>query len=152
MSDIYLPIIDSVESAETTDETGDVVGLIAGHVYWRDLIRDILPQGADGIDVVFDSGCRSSFTYRLYGPAVKFRGSGDKHESKYDYLRKSSNVTDLNSVSTSDSRYVGVDISEFCPMTIHLYPSNVMADLYYTRNAFVFAFVAVAIFVVTSGT
>jgi hypothetical protein len=43
----------------------EVVGAIRTPFYWRDTIRHILPDGNDGIIVVFHNPCTQSFTYQI---------------------------------------------------------------------------------------
>jgi hypothetical protein len=65
VSDIYYPILEhyhEVFNHANHVKDDDIVGLLSLSVYWRDFIRNILPEGSNGIDVVFESGCNPSFT------------------------------------------------------------------------------------------
>jgi hypothetical protein len=68
VSDILYPIIDNLSSIEISPEMANsstVVGTMATTIFWRDTIKNILPIGSDGLDIVFDFECASSFTYRI---------------------------------------------------------------------------------------
>lgn len=104
MSDILYPIIeDATELFDLfQDEQQDgtpsykpadhnLVGLLSVSFYWRDMIKNILPAGSHAV-VVFENPCSPTFTYAINGPTVKFLGTGDFHQAKYDHLEESSGV------------------------------------------------------------
>ena len=66
-------------------------------MFWKDLIKDILPQGTDGIVVVFASECTDPFTYQLNGPQTVYLGAGDHHEKQFDNMVVESQLQDLGS-------------------------------------------------------
>jgi len=152
-TDLFYPIVDSLEQVNNGANAGEtaLVGMIAGSLYYRNLIRDILPTGSKGVVLVFESECAEAFTYQIDGPKVSYLGTGDVHDLKYDYLGVHSDIFDLKNYSIRGSRYTGAPIDEiFCPLTLHLYPSKTMHDQFATSNGLIFAFSAVAIFVFTS--
>merc|ERR1711957_993301 len=62
ISDIFYPIIGNanqhIEVEDGSDKNShDVVGIFAISVYWRDTIRNILPDGHDGLIAVFENPC-----------------------------------------------------------------------------------------------
>lgn len=69
----------------------------AASMFWKDLIKDILPQGTDGIVVVFASECTEPFTYQLNGPQTVYLGAGDHHETQFDNMVVESQLQDLGS-------------------------------------------------------
>lgn len=157
VSDFYYPIIDALDRVSLSED-GDynparnkIVGMVAAQIYWRAMIKDILPPGSDGIAIVFASPCNDPFTYQINGPSVQYLGVGDKHETKYDHLGIHINLTDLNAFSIRDSLYSGAPLdTEFCPFTLHVYPSDAMKSAYSTSNPIVFTVAAVLIFAFTS--
>jgi hypothetical protein len=68
--DLYYPIINNISRVDISTiklDTNAVVAFIACQVYWRDLIRYMLPAGSNGIVVVIESPCSEKFTYQLFG-------------------------------------------------------------------------------------
>ena len=64
VSNIYYPIMDSAEWDQLSSPDA-FVGLLSMIFYWRDLIKEILPPGANGIVIVFENECNPSFTYQI---------------------------------------------------------------------------------------
>jgi hypothetical protein len=166
ISDIIYPIIADLAakrvgvmtSKNNTDDTDyqpsehQFVGLLSLSVYWRDLIRGILPPGSNGIVVVFENKCNPTFTYQINGPVVEFLGVGDLHSDVYNEMEKSSWLYDLKDYSikgnySNKSPYSGIPIQEnVCPFYIRVFPSDTMHNQYTTKNPVVFAVVAIFIF------
>jgi class 3 adenylate cyclase len=157
-SNILYPIIDSINDVTIDPDDPDimkqpVVGIFALTFYWRDLIKNLLPPNSKGVIVVFENTCEQVFTYRIDGEKAFYVGQGDHHDSKYDYLGVSSTFLELrnNSDSSRGSAYTGLPLSQdFCLMTLHVYPSEVMENEYLTSDPVVFTVVAALIFVFTS--
>jgi hypothetical protein len=75
-----------------------------------------------------------------------FVGVNDKHDAQYDYLRVSSKITDLEGISSVASVYSGAPISEdYCPYTIHLYPTDEMKSEFTTKNGAIYASVTLLV-------
>jgi Adenylate and Guanylate cyclase catalytic domain len=128
-----------------------VVGILAGAVYWRGFIRDILAEGSNGIQIVFTNPCNEPFTYQINGPNTKYVGVGDFHDDKYDDLGKHSSLYDLRAYAIRDTGYTGAKIDdEFCPITLHVYPSDDMKEKYTTHDPIIFSVAALLIFAFTS--
>ena len=152
--DILYPIIDNISrvnvaGSEDYDAANNtIVGVLAATVYWRDIVRNILPPGMNGIAVVFNNSCTKSFTYQINGPDVVFLGVNDKHDVQYDYLRVSSKITELETFSFTASVYSGAPISEeYCPYLLHLYPTNEMRSGFTTKNGAIYASVTLLVIV-----
>jgi hypothetical protein len=128
------------------------VGIFGLSVYWRDLIRNILPEGSHGIVCVFENTCGKSFTYKMRGPEVEYLGRGDLHDSSYNSQRQSSALLDLKSFSTrGHSSYEGVPVSQdVCPYTLSVYPSAEMEDDHRTSHPAISTASALFIFLFTS--
>jgi Adenylate and Guanylate cyclase catalytic domain len=154
MSDFIYPIVnDAIALAkvatgnETYDPAGhSVVGLIVATLYWRDLIRNILPDGSNGIHIVF-SICSVDFTYEINGPEVKYVGPGDFHDAEYDDLGIHSNKEFM----VRDKLYSGAPLDpEYCHSKLSLYPSDSMKASYTTMNPVIFTVAVLFIFAFTS--
>jgi class 3 adenylate cyclase len=155
MSDIVYPIINSINDVtiDPDDVEQPAVGAFALTFYWRDLIKNILPPNSKGVIVVFENTCEQVFTYRIDGENAIYVGQGDQHDSKYDYIGTSSTFLELrdHSDSSRGSAYTGLPLSQdFCPMTLRVYPSEVMEDVYLTSDPVIFTTATVLIFVFTS--
>ena len=137
--------------ANATNTTGEVVGVVATTIYWRAFLRNILPDGANGIIVVVRNPCHSSFSYQINGPEVKYLGIGDNHREIYSDLHLSNSVVDLNEFALRRSIYTGAPIeTDFCPYTAHIYASNEMKSQYMTVHGVVYMVIVLLIFAFTS--
>jgi hypothetical protein len=154
VSDIFYPILPNAadDVSISNNANNDVVSILSMTIYWRDMLKNILPTGANGVDVVFENPCSPSFTYRLNGPTAAYRGAGDLHETAYSHLGTSVKLLDLQDHAIGSGRaYTGIPISEdHCPVTITVYPSAVLQDYHTTDTPMLFTVVAVIIFLFTS--
>lgn len=99
--------------------------------------------------IVVENACAENFTYQIDGPNVTYLGIYDQHEKNYEHLVVSSLLTKLSNANTEDSLYAGVPIDEeFCPYTLHLYPSRVMESMYTSKNGTIFMIVTLLSFAV----
>ena len=154
---VFYPIINDLSHVDVskgnnyTTNSNDIVGVIAVSIYWRDVIRDILPPGSNGIVVVIQTSCNLPFTYQLYGPNVKYLGVFDQHDSKYDHLLLESKVVDLKSFGLRDGGYTGAPINEdVCPYTVSVYPSDIMKSDFISRHGIIALISILLIFAFTS--
>ena len=156
MLDINYPIIDDVTPAAVLQNSNSTnnrptVGIVAMSIYWRELFRNILTEGSNGIIVVVRNPCNEPFTYQIDGPYVTYQGGGDRHETKYDSYETMSRLVDLKSFALQDSAYSGAPIDvEFCPYTLHIYPSDTMKADFVSRDATLFLVAVLLIFLFTS--
>jgi hypothetical protein len=167
ISDILYPIIADLAakqvavmtSKNNTNQTEynpsehEFAGFLSLSIYWRDLIRGILPPGSNGIVVVFENECNPTFTYQINGPVVEFLGVGDRHSDAYNDMEKSSWLNDLREYSirgnhtSNKSPYSGIPIlDDVCPFHIRVFPSDTMHEQYATSNPVIFAIGAIFIF------
>jgi hypothetical protein len=151
--DMYYPIIDNVSQIDAaamqpgTEQNDTVVGLIAFETYWRELLRDNLPEGSNGIIVVVESPCSEQFTYQVFGPEVKYLGIGDLHDVKNNHFMRSGKPADFTTSSIQKEEYAGVPIEEkFCPNMLHIYPSDLLNSEFKTSNGAIFMASMVCIF------
>ena len=129
----------------------EMVGILASSVYWRDFIRDILPNGSDGLVAVFSSSCHPTFTYAIDGPEVTFVGTVDAHDHNYDNMAESFLVSDLAQQFVGQTTYSGVPMdTENCPVTVTIYPSETFEDRFVSNDAGLFAIIVASTFVFTS--
>ena len=150
--DIFYPIINDLSRVQVSSrddydaQNNTLVGVLAATVYWRNIIKNTLSLESSRIVVVFNNTCTKSFTYQINGPEVVFVGVNDKHDVQYDYLRVSSKITDLEAISSVASLYSGAPISDdFCPYTLHLYPTDEMRSEYTTKSGAIYASVTLLV-------
>jgi class 3 adenylate cyclase len=158
ISDIYYPIIANankhIEVEDGAGEEGhDLVALFAISVYWRDTIRNILPEGTHGLLAVFENPCNPTFTYEINGPDVVFLGAGDFHDHKFDNMAVGRVMTELGKEAMEESSYSGIPIDEeFCPFHVSVYPTDQTQDNHTTLTPIYFSLVTVIIFTITAVT
>jgi hypothetical protein len=120
-------------------------------LYWRSIVEDLLADGANGIDVVFDNPCTPPFTYRIHGREALYRGKGDYHETAYDNMMVNESLLDLQKFFVKSSKYSGIPLdTEYCPYTLNVYPSGEMQASYTSSNPVYFTVATVLIFGFTS--
>ena len=78
---------------------GDIVGTISFGFFWRELLRDILPESSKDILVVTEISCPDNepldFTYEINGAVTTYLGLGDMSNPKYHYLELSMTLMDI---------------------------------------------------------
>jgi hypothetical protein len=128
-----------------------IVGALASSIYWRILLRDTLPPNSNGIQVVFNNSCTKPFTYQVNGPDVKYIGVGDHHDKHNNAFGNNVSFSELGAFANRDSVYSGARLeSDYCPFTLHLYPSDEMKATFVTNHPLVFSMVTFFIFLFTS--
>ena len=157
ISDIYVPIIDSAidhvqvygekNGGDIAKKEGNMVGIMAMSIYWKDTIKNILPPGSDGVVVVFENECNPTFTFRIDGPDAYYLGQGDGHDPTYDDMEVSSWFNHLTSSNSNSGDYTGIPLDEeYCPFHLRVYPSDAMRARYITNDATIFTIASVLIF------
>ncbi|CAB9507281.1 Guanylate cyclase [Seminavis robusta] len=121
---------------------------------WKSYIQNILPEGTNGVVVVFSSLCGGTFSYRLDGNKGIYLGGGDLHDPQYNYLGTSKTLYDImdgTRQSAEGSSYSGLPVSKtYCVMTLGVYPSQDFEDDYVTSGPVIFTTLAAFIFIFTS--
>ena len=99
---ILYPILNTSEGAITVDEPDSkVVGIIASSFFWKSFLEHILPNGEDGLYVVFKNTCNQTFTYEINGHGANWVGAGDLHDPLYDYMGRSLTFKEIGMYITS---------------------------------------------------
>ena len=157
MTLIY-PIIDQKESVKVDPDRvneAQFVGTLSFSLFWRELLRNSLPDKSKGIYVVTETLCGQSFTYEINGARTFYIANTDVHESRYDYMQVSKSFTSIvmkQEVSGKQRFYSGVPLSDAsCPVTIKISPSESYENLYKTGDPMIFAISAGLIFVLAGG-
>jgi hypothetical protein len=69
------------------DFNSEIVAYVGGGFAWDFALRNLLPDGVDGIIVETENNCNQSFSYRISGPDAYYFGEGKLHESKYENMK-----------------------------------------------------------------
>ena len=151
---VIYPIVNSLDSVRIDITKDDpVVGLLLSVAYWRELIKNILPDNSVGLVVVFEASCGDLFTYQLDGPETTYLGAGDQHDSKYDHLEISARFVDIMDTVKSErgSSYTGLPLNgDYCSRTVRIFPSQITEDQHTTKKPIVLSITSALIFVFTS--
>eukprot|EP00977_Amphora_coffeiformis_P014429 scaffold4042_cov165-Amphora_coffeaeformis.AAC.9 len=151
--DIYYPLLDTLRDVTIKDpENHPLVGMLSASSFWRNFLEGILPEGSDGIVMVFENECNPTFTYQIDGPKVSYLGRGDLHDTGFDEYEVSGFLLEQPIFQeNTTSGYAGIPHDkEFCPSFIRIFPSQTMKNDYYSRQPYILTAVAVVIFVFTS--
>jgi hypothetical protein len=135
-----LNLYDMIDVKEHNVTKYKVDAILVAEFYWRDLMKDILPDSSKGIILVTENSCtpQTPFTYQLNGPQVQWLGVGDFHNTIYSSLTVQSDLFNLNTYHSPDndgSLYTGVPVDQDdCLYRFHVYPSDELkqrAFMYY---------------------
>jgi hypothetical protein len=156
--DIYVPLLDeSIEAYDVYNDKNTTApdektfrGYFSLSIYWRAMMKNILPEGSNGIILVVENECAPTFTYQINGPRVKYLGGSDHHDDSYDNLEISASLLDLRRFAINGSVFTGTPIVDnYCPYNIRVFPSDLLKDKYTTRTSIVFVVCALMIFGLT---
>jgi hypothetical protein len=67
---------------------GGFVGLLSAVISSDKFLSGLLPEGVNGVYVVITNTCNQAFTYIVNGPIAVYVGPGDLHQTEYDYLEE----------------------------------------------------------------
>jgi class 3 adenylate cyclase len=147
ISSISYPVFDSFGADRK------VAGVLATNIYWKLYFEHILPPGANGIICVLENTLNQTFTYEIHGPDATYLGKGDMHDSRYDYLEVTDDMTFFVQARAGlETRsYTAVNLnSDYNQYVIRIYPSVTMENDYVTTAPVIFAVGVAVIFVFTS--
>ena len=158
VSDFFYPLLDNALDVLDVFKDGNYTasnnqafhGFLSMSIFWRDMLRNILPPGSEGLVVVFDNPCSPSFTYQINGPSVDYLADNDQHDTNFDDMIQESDLVDLRKYSVKASTYSGAPLMDRCPFHVRIYPSERKKDIYTSSDPIVFAVVAAMIFLFTS--
>jgi len=121
MSPILFPVFDGF------GQDRKVAGWLQTNLYWRFMMRKILPNNIEGVVCVLESSDGWNHTYEVNGVDAIYLGEGDLHDIEYDHLKHSTDlVTALRDSAGPETRSfttAGVN-GQFMNYTLRLYPSN----------------------------
>ena len=146
LSMALFPVFDGFE------EPRELVGFISAVIYWSDFFRNILPPGTEPIILVMGNSCGDSFTLEVHGEAVEVLGAGDLHEHRFDDLEVSYHFNRIVEHAYDGSlTYSGVRLNaDYCPYSLHFYPSIEMKNFYSTTQPTLYAGIVCLTFLFTA--
>jgi len=126
----------------------EVVGTLTAAIAWDASMRNLLPKNVRGIYCVIRNNCDQSYSYEIDGEDAVYQGEGDGHDSKYNDMKHSVN---LSLGSHPDFEKVG----GHCMYTMSIYPTSTfespyvtsMPKLYAAAVAFTFVMVVIVFLV-----
>jgi hypothetical protein len=135
------------ESGDSDPKNHTIGGILGLSFYWRDMIRDILPPGENGLVVVFENECNPTCTYQINGPTVEFLGVKVAHNPKYNDMEMKSWLNYLRKFALKDRGFTGIPVaSDICPFHISVFPSDTMLSSFQTSNPVILSVSAGIIF------
>jgi len=120
-----------------------LVGFIFGAIWWVEVMEEVFPSDAEGIDCVMkghfhDDSESSVYSYSIKDGSGVFVGPGDMHDPKYDEFMV-------------EKILIEPDMSGFSAVyTLTCYPNDDFAEVYTTVNPIAAAIGAVMIIFITS--
>ncbi|KAL7566017.1 hypothetical protein ACA910_011036 [Epithemia clementina (nom. ined.)] len=141
-SPVYLPLFDNFSTERRT------VGVMRVIIQWGRYFRDILPDETKGIIVVLGNGCDDSYTYRIDGETVVPLGSGDLHDSQFDYLEEKVSLQEVDRIE--DGTAYGMSLfHDDCPFYVRVYPSTSMENDHKSNTPIIMTFSVALVFLFT---
>ena len=142
ISALYYPVFSDFSDNRT------LVGMIATEINWNYFFQGTLPDSAHGIICVVENACNQQFTYRISGETATYVGPGDLHDRKFDHLVESRSISYL---SSSSETFAGAHIDyEYCPFTLHVYPSEETQQYYESYGPMIYIAALGALFLIAT--
>ena len=141
------PVFDSFDPG-----TRKVAGVISSTFYWKLYLENILPINRRGIFCVIENSFNQTFTYRIDGPKASYIGVGDLHDTKYNYLKVSSDMATYLALHSSlkTKSYTIVPLNaEYNSYSLTIYPSQDTEDDHVNSEPIVLVVVIFSVFLFT---
>jgi class 3 adenylate cyclase len=139
---VFYPVFDSFDAGNRS-----VVGGLSVDFIWPQYFENVLPDDAHGLIVVVENACDDSFTYQISGSQAVFLGNGDLHDPTFDSWGV---PFELASNGTTAFGYQLPELAtDYCQVTIQVYPSAEMQSSHITSQPILIAFTVVLVFLVT---
>lgn len=130
----------STPAAEQT-----LVGFVVGVLSWKDMLRQLPHPRKKKVFVVLHSNCGDLVTYETDGYKTMLVGMGDAHNSAFDHLEVSEDITEFLGKSISH-------VSAQCAYGVRIYPTDSFRDQSFSGAPLLYAALAVLLFGFTTGT
>ena len=147
ISTVYFPIFDAF------GEDRKPAAVMGALVHWTDFFEDVLPSNVEGIVAVLHTTCEgdddddpTSYTFGINGEEVVDIGKWDLHDSKYDDMEQKASFSSIDSIS--DGTKLGISLNQdLCVVSIHVYPSDRLADAFNTNTPVIMTTAVALVFV-----
>lgn len=139
---LFFPVYDELEPSVRTPK-----GILTSMSFWESFMHRVLPSDQGGLDVVIQSECGDSHTYRVHGDTVSYVGPGDQHNQDFNDISVTSTVAIVDGPSDT---YHGVQLQDICKYSVTLYPTQGLYDEYVTATPWFFFALVLAIFFLTT--
>jgi len=141
--DIYYPVV--VESLRNVihREPGynvsenNMGAYLALSIYWRDMLRDLLPTGSTGVIAVFKNPWNPPFAFEIAGPAPRFLGVGYYNATMMGDpdLNITTGLKGVWDYAVANTSYTGIPVNEkLNPYTIEVYPAESAREHFMQNN------------------
>lgn len=148
LTQVAYPVFDSFDPT-----TKKVAGVIITTIFWRLLFTNVLPKSVQGVICVLSNTLGNKATYRLDGRTATYLGEGDLHDTKYDDMAFTRDISEyiLERTKIEAASYTSVELDGgYTSYRIHVYPSEDMESTYVTTEPIVYAVVVACVFLFTS--
>ena len=123
------------------NDPNTLVGFIFGAIWWVEVMEEVFPTQAEGIDCVMKGRFEDSesvYSYTIKDGSGVFVGEGDLHDSNYDEFKM-------------EEVLIEQDMSDFgATYTLTCYPNDSFSEVYTTVNPMAAAIGAAMIIIITS--
>jgi hypothetical protein len=122
----------------------EIVGHVLAVIPWFEFFENILAESStSGVYAVVEDSCGKSFTYFIESQNVTFLGFGDSHDSKYDYLKHSTEF-----VANIENLVPGISgLTDQCEYKLSVYPSAQYEEGYTSSAPIYFTVGVLCVFV-----
>lgn len=156
LSYIVYPVFDAFynSSASLAEQKTHLAGLLYTNIYWRLLLKNVLPSNLNGIICVVENSYNDTFSYRVDGPDVTFLGNVDPYELYQEYedigLVEQATAYVQSRAKPETRSYTSVPLHDSYGLyTLRVYPSRDTEVEFSSNLAVVFVLVVAVVFVVT---
>ena len=148
-SQIVFPVFSGFE----TDRT--ISGFLTISVFWSQFLTDNLPETVENVICVLENQCGQVVSYEINTEQqAAYLGQGDFHDPAFDHLEVSMSLAEMVRGEGGDQTeltYSKVFLQEeYCPFTLHVYPSEQMQDNYTTKKPTLYLLLVIGTFLITS--
>jgi hypothetical protein len=117
--------------------TSPIVGALMVLSEWEEYLVSLVPEGTPPMVAVLRNPCTQAISYEIKGASATYLGLGDQHDPTYDSEEASMDLTVFESV-------------EGCENSIHIYSTEEFYDAYVTNRPWIYAGIAVGLFLLTA--
>jgi hypothetical protein len=122
------PVFDTINVSNRT-----VVGSLVSVLYWRIMLKNVLPVDAKGVIAVLKNTQGQVLVYRIVGANDEFLPDGDQHLAKYKHLAQNGSMTSSSNQASMEMRsdsLTSVNLDEYRALQLHAaLPDSIVTGL-----------------------